>query len=72
MTAIENKESFMESISWIHCHSEMKVHLKNNPLIIRVYDEDIEIGTVNVNLMELYENESFKGTQQSFTEKFQI
>jgi hypothetical protein len=52
--------------------SEVKDHLKNNPLIIRVYDEDIEIGTVNVNLMKLYEEESFKGTQQSFTEKFEI
>ena len=28
--------------------SEVKDHLKNNPLIIRVYDKDIEIGTVNV------------------------
>ena len=53
-------------------NSEMKDHLKNNPLIIRVYDEDIEIGTVNVNLLKLYEEKSFKGTQQSFTEKFQI
>ena len=53
-------------------NSEMKDYLKNNPLIIRVYDEEIEIGTVNVNLMKLYEEKSFKGTQQSFTEKFQI
>ena len=54
--------------------SEMKDHLKNNPLIIRVYDEEIEIGTVTVNLMKLYEEKSFKckGTIQSFTEKFQI
>ena len=53
-------------------NTEMKDYLKNNPLIIRVYDEEIEIGTVNVNLMKLYEEKSFKATQQSFTEKFQI
>ena len=52
--------------------SEMKDYLKNNPLIIRVYDEEIEIGTVNVNLMKLYEEESFTGTFNSFQEKFQI
>ena len=52
--------------------SEIKDHLKNNPLIIRVYDEEVEIGTVNVNLMKLYEEESFHGTQNSFKEKFQI
>ena len=52
--------------------SEMKDYLKNNPLVIRVYDEEIEIGTVNVNLMKLYEEESFTGTFNSFKEKFQI
>ena len=52
--------------------SEMKDYLKNNPLIIGVYDEEIEIGTVNVNLMKLYEEESFTGAFNSFKEKFQI
>ena len=52
--------------------SEIKDFLKNNPLVIRLFDENTEIGNFSVNLMRLYDKSSFKSKQQSFKEDIPI
>ena len=52
--------------------SEIKDCLKNNPLVIRLYDENTEIGNFTVNLMRLYDESSIKTKQQSFKEDISI
>ena len=52
--------------------SEIKDFLKNNPLVIRLFDENTEIGNFSVNLMRLYDKSSDKTKQQSFKEDIPI
>ena len=52
--------------------SEIKDFLKNNPLVIRLFDENTEIGNFSVNLMRLYDKSSIKSKQQSFKEDIPI
>ena len=40
--------------------SEIKDYLSNNEFKIRIYDEDMVIGTARFNLMKIYEEESIK------------
>ena len=42
--------------------SEIKDFLKNNPLVIRLFNENTEIGNFTVNLMRLYDESSVKKT----------
>ena len=52
--------------------SELKDYLKNNELMIRVYDDEMIVGTARVDLMKFFDEESPKGCQRSFFEKVSI
>ena len=52
--------------------SEVKEYLRNNKFKIMVYDKDMVVGTASINLMKLYDEESYKVDQQSFLEKAPI
>ena len=77
-----NPDDSLKDIPWNNHHkfivpadkkeSELKDYIKENPFVIRIYDEEIEIGTARVDLMKLFKEESLKYDQRSFQEKAPI
>ena len=52
--------------------SEVKNYLSKNILVIRLLDETTEIGITSINLLKLYNTQSYKFRQQSIKEEIVI